>query len=186
MKKNVLMLVLMLVSVVSFGQNEVGSITLQPKVGVNIANLSEGDADARIGLAAGAEFEYQISDMFSLSAGVIYSQQGAKASNITTKLDYVNVPILVSSYVAKNFAFKLGVQPGFKVNSQISAKVGSTSGSADFKAKSVDFSIPIGLSYQISNFVIDGRYNWGLTEVVEGGKSKNSVFQFTIGYRFRM
>ena len=50
-------------------------------------------------------------------------------------------------------------------------------------AKTVDLSIPIGLSYEFSNFVIDGRYNWGLTKVAKDSDSKNSVFQNTLGYK---
>lgn len=54
------------------------------------------------------------------------------------------------------------------------------------EAKTVDFSIPVGLSYEFPTvpIVIDARYNWGLTKVVDGGDSKNSVFQFTLGYKF--
>ena len=38
-------------------------------VGLNIANYTDSnDPDPRIGFAAGAEFEYQITKMFSLSA----------------------------------------------------------------------------------------------------------------------
>ena len=54
------------------------------------------------------------------------------------------------------------------------------------EAKTVDLSIPVGLSYQYENFVIDGRYNWGLTKVYDGDDAKNSVFQITVGYKFSL
>ena len=38
------------------------------------------DADPRIGLAAGAEFEYGLTDNIGLSAGVLYSMQGFKTT----------------------------------------------------------------------------------------------------------
>jgi hypothetical protein len=52
--------------------------------------------------------------------------------------------------------------------------------------KSFDFSIPVGLSYEFSNFVVDARYNWGLTKTIDGlgDGTKNSVLQFTFGYKF--
>lgn len=51
--------------------------------------------------------------------------------------------------------------------------------------KGFELSIPVGLSYEISDFVIDARYNFGVTKVAEGD-SKNSVFQFTVGYKFAL
>ena len=156
-----------------------------------MANLTNGDADIRAGVAAGVEFEYQVSDIFSLSAGALYSMQGCKNTiegvDVTTKLDYVNVPILANVYVVKGLAVKLGLQPGFNVTHKMSAKQGSASGSVDIPGvKSVDFSIPVGLSYEYSNFVFDARYNFGVTKVADNADSKNSVFQFTLGYKFAL
>ena len=177
-------------SVATFAQHAVGSFNLQPKVGVSIANLTDNNSsDARVGLVDGVEGEYQASDIFSVSAGVLYSMQGAKydafGAKSTEKLDYINVPIMANVYVVKGLAVKLGIQPGFKVSSSVktdtSTPFGTGTGSHDIKAQSVDFSIPVGVSYEYSNFQLDARYNWGLTKVFENGKSKNSVFQITLG-----
>lgn len=181
MKKLVLMAAMVLASAASFAQHAVGSFTIQPKVGLNIASLTDAkDSDPRFGLAAGVELEYQASDIFSISGGLLYSMQGAKwETNVlginlseTVKNDYINIPILANVYVAKNLAVKLGVQPGFKVSGD--------------EAESFDFSIPVGLSYEFSNVVLDARYNWGLTKVYENLDPKNSVFQITLGYKFEL
>ena len=67
MKKIILVAALMLSSVATFAQHEVGSVTLQPKVGLNIANITKGDGNkVRCGVAAGLEFEYQATDIFSV------------------------------------------------------------------------------------------------------------------------
>ena len=189
MKKLLVMAAVMLASVGAYAQHAVGSFTLQPKVGMNIANLTDADdADARIGFVGGLETEYQATDIFSLSAGVLYSMQGCKYDNdyikTTNKLDYINIPIMANVYVAKGLAVKLGVQPAFNVNSEVKVSGGKYSTSADADAKSFDFSIPVGISYEYSNVVLDARYNWGLTKVVDGSDSKNSVFQITLGYKF--
>lgn len=201
MKKMILMAVAMLASVASFAQHSVGTVTIQPKVGVNVATLTDGsdDVKSRIGLAAGAEFEYQATDIFSISAGAIYSMQGAKFDKTTWKLDYINIPILANVYVVKGLAVKLGVQPAFKVNSDVALQTSGVdiTGNASDITKSFDFSIPVGVSYEFSNFVVDARYNWGLTKVIDNSKlssinknlesnSKNSVFQFTVGYKFAL
>lgn len=192
MKKLFLAVVAMMVSAATFAQNEAGQITIQPKVGVNIANITDADdADPRIGLAAGAEFEYGLTDNIGLSAGVLYSMQGAKTTedgaDCTLKLDYLNVPILANFYVAKGFAVKLGVQPGFKLSSKAKAKGSGASVELDVDGiKSVDLSIPVGVSYQYQNIVFDARYNWGVTKIVEDSDSKHSVFQITVGYKFSL
>ena len=150
------------------------------------------DADPRIGLAAGAEFEYGITDNIGLSAGVLYSMQGAKASeesvDYTLKLDYLNVPILANFYVAKGLALKLGVQPGFKLSSKVKGEASGVTAELEVEdgVKSVDLSIPVGLSYQYQNIVFDARYNWGVTNIVEDSDSKHSVFQITVGYKFSL
>ena len=193
MKKLFLVVVAMMVSATTFAQNEVGQLTIQPKVGVNIANITDADdADPRIGLAAGAEFEYGLTDNIGLSAGVLYSMQGVKTTIIdddcTWKLDFLNVPILANFYVAKGFAVKLGVQPGFKLSSK--AKFKGSGGSKEVEVedgvKSIDLSIPVGVSYQYQNIVFDARYNWGVTKIVDGADSKHSVFQITVGYKFSL
>ena len=167
MKKILVVAALMLSSVSTFAQHAVGSFNLQPKIGVSIANLTEfKDTDPRIGVVAGVEGEYQASDIISVSAGVLYSMQGAKgnignSNDATNRLDYINVPIMANVYVVKGLAVKLGVQPGFNVSNKIK-KNNLNAVDNSIKAQSVDVSIPVGLSYEYSNFQLDARYNWGV------------------------
>lgn len=181
----------------SFAQWSVGSITVQPKIGINGANITDADnSDSRIGLVLGGEFEYRVSPIFSLSAGALYSMQGCKGTaedddgntgDVSLKLDYINVPILANVYVVKGLAIKLGIQPGFNVRHKASATVSGVNVTTNLPGiKSVDFSIPIGVSYEFNRFVIDGRYNFGLTKLIDDSDSKNSVFQFTFGYKFAL
>ena len=78
MKKLFLVAAFVLSSVASFAQQAAGTFTLQPKVGLNVASMTELDgSDPRIGLAVGAEGQYQFSDLVGVSFGLLYSQQGA-------------------------------------------------------------------------------------------------------------
>ena len=154
MRKVIIMAVLMLASVATFAQRPVGSLTLQPKIGMNIANLTKADgSDPRIGVVVGAELEYQLTDILSISGGALYSQQGAEGDALdedgnkldgtaTVKLDYINIPILANVYVVKNLAVKLGIQPAFNVNSKMAYSNGdiSAQGKLD-NIKSFDFSL---------------------------------------------
>lgn len=189
MKKVLFVAALMLSSVATFAQHAVGSFNLQPKVGVSIANVTEfKDSDPRIGLVAGIEGEYQVSDIFSLSAGALYSMQGTKYNfgkytDATNRLDYINVPIMANVYVVKGLAVKLGIQPGFNVSNKI--KLNNLDAFENpFKAQSVDVSIPVGVSYEYNNIQLDARYNWGISKAYKNFDAKNSVFQITLGYKF--
>ena len=52
--------------------------------------------------------------------------------------------------------------------------------------KSFDVAIPVGISYEYENVVLDARYHFGLTTVFKSGlwSSTNSVFSITVGYKF--
>ena len=179
----------MMLSLGAFAQFAPGTLSIQPKVGLNIANLSDLDnTDPRLGVVVGAELEYQFTDLLSLSAGALYSMQGCKSDNgislfgidvntkTTTKTDYLNIPILLNVYVTKGLAVKLGLQPGMNLSAK-SKYEGSVAGyggesEGDIDVQSFDLSLPIGVSYEISNFVIDGRYNFGLSKVFENADPK--------------
>lgn len=121
--------------------------------------------------------------------------QGCKEDEIKINSDYLNIPLLAHFYVADGLALNVGIQPGILVSSKI--KVQGVSVDVDDLFETFDFSIPLGLSYEISNFVIDARYNLGVTKVIKGENwdidewnisskpdIRNSVFQITLGYRF--
>lgn len=192
-----IMAALVLSSVCAMAQHEVGSFTLQPKVGINFANMTNMNKPSmRVGLAAGLEAEYYASDIVSVSLGAIYSMQGCKAKdkyvNGTLKLDYINVPILANVYVVPGLAVKLGIQPGFCINKKIDGEFSTGKEASGVltkdEVKGFDLSIPVGISYEFANFQLDARYNFGLTKAinVEKDSPKNSVIQVTLGYKFQL
>lgn len=204
MKKIVLIATALLLCVSSKAQNAVGSWSLQPKAGINIATMTnDDDAKIRVGLVAGAELEYQAIPLLSISAGALYSQQGCKAKvqgiDGTLKMDYVNVPILVNFHVAPGLAVKTGIQSGFLINDKVEVSVNGVSSEVGLKESyralgidvdipSVDFAIPLGVSYEYSHVVLDARYNFSLTKAISvlGESTKHSVFQITLGYKFSL
>jgi len=188
----------------SFAQHEVGSWAVQPKAGINIANMTKSEGSAKVGFIAGAEVEYQATSLVSVSLGALYSQQGTKGSDDEMseqiKMDYINIPVLANVYVAKGLAVKLGLQPGFKVSAKAKTTGEGVSATVDlekvFEAAKVEsysipsfcLSLPVGLSYEYKNVVLDARYNLGLTKAleVEKDKSRHNFFQLTLGYKFAL
>ena len=198
--KKIMMIAAMMLLSGAFAQNEVGQFTLKPMAGVNLATLTKtDDSKLRVGLAAGVEAEYGVAENFSLSLGALYSMQGVKFTekgsgatlDVTYKLDYINIPVLANYYLFKGFAIKAGIQPAFKASAKVKAEL--SSGSASVKdsetldgVKGFALSIPFGLSYEYESFVLDARYNLGVTKAFDAGDSKNSWFMFTLGYKFAL
>lgn len=167
----------------------------------------------RAAFAIGAEAGYQVASKIAITAGLIYSVQGFQRGesleysdkilsiedNGKLTLGYLNVPILANFYIFKGFAVKAGIQPGFllsakrkdDVTGKYAAAGMSKHKTVDIKdhCNTVDFSIPVGLSYEFKNgIVLDGRYNIGLTNVSKDDnvKATNSVFQIGVGYKFNL
>jgi hypothetical protein len=169
---------------------------LKPMVGGTLATLTKvDDSKMKLGFGAGAEFGYQVAESFAVTAGALVSMQGAafKDGNYykdrKTTLTYLNVPILANYYIIPGLAIKAGIQPGFLLSAKAKGSEKVKGEWFDYEntgtdhMKTVDISIPIGLSYEISDFVIDARYNFGLTKVGDSGDAKNSVIMLTLGYK---
>lgn len=196
MKKIYLIVLLMMTSLATFAQREAGEVSVKPAIGVSSTNISELEGSGHIGFLAGADVEYQMTDMFALSGGLYFSTSGCQTSNLDILAlkykshihnAYLNVPILLNAYVAEGFAIKAGIQPGFLLSSKLDTKTLDTDVNKDVKdaLESIDLAIPVGLSYEYNNVVFDARYNIGLSKVVKSVKgSHNQIIQFTIGYRF--
>ena len=192
MKKFFIVASLILAFATAKAQSEVGGFSVRPMVGMNIGMMTNADdSDSRIGFVVGTELEYQATDLLGLSAGLLYSQQGCKVDdNGTLKLDYINIPLLANVYVAKGFAVKLGLQPGFLINDKAKASDSGVSVEAGLGDLSKNFvlSVPVGISYEFSNIQLDARYNWGVAHALsaEGESSNSSAFMITVGYKFNL
>ena len=205
MKKLMILMAILTMAVVAKAQHEEGDFMVQPKVGLNIATLSDADKSIT-DLHFGIEAEYMVADKFSLGLGAILSNQGAKydywdeygQNKYTVDLDYVHVPILASYYVLPGLAVKAGVQPGFKMRAKAKLddrtidldelyKLGSNMLGEDIKVSKFDLSIPVGISYEYKNIVLDARYNWGLIKVMNVGDAfYNRCFMLSLGYKLEL
>jgi hypothetical protein len=195
--KKLLMIAALMVASLSASAQEVGAF-IKPMAGATLSTMT-GDLDdlkMKIGFTGGVELGYQFHEMFALTAGALYTMQGARVSNSHTKyminMNYLNVPVMLAVYPVQGFGIKAGAQFGFLMK----AKQGDTD-MKDFFKKS-DFSIPVGLSYEFDDAVIELRYNIGLSNILKAevddeysvfygaqidSKVRNSVIQLTFGYR---
>ena len=168
---------------------------IKPMVGATLTTFTGDvhDNKMKVGLVAGAEFGYNFAENMGVTAGLLYSMQGSAIKDVDEKykMDYLNIPVLFNYYIVPGLAVKAGVQPGFLLSAKSKGEVHTGSGWAEYDHsgtdgyKKFDLSIPLGLSYEISDFVIDARYNLGLTNINDDSnvKNKNSVIMLTVGYK---
>ena len=194
--KKIFALVVALVAAVSVNAQNAGEKFFKPMVGATLSTFtSADDAKMKFGIAAGAELGYFVADPFVLTAGVLVSMQGSGYKNTdhfkdyTTTTTYINVPILANYYIAPGFALKAGIQPGFLISAKDKGETNVAGSWQEFDhsgtdgMKTFDLAIPLGLSYEFSDFVIDARYNLGISKVFEVGDAKNAVIMLTLGYK---
>ena len=195
MKKLMMIAVMAIFAMTASAQNtnrEVGAFTLQPKVGLTIGSFSgeyitvggKVENKKRVGFTAGLEGEIYATNWLGIALGLNYAQQGWKFGDVKCKYDYLNVPLVADFYVARGLALKTGVQLGFLMN----AKWDDLNVKDD--CNKTNFSIPIGISYEFSNVVLDLRYNVALSKVnknaTDNYKYRSDLVQFTIGYKFEL
>ena len=210
MKKLLLTAAMMISAMAAMAQVEVGHFAVRPMVGITLSDFGvkeelsgyyTKESKYKVGFAIGAEVGYQVCNWFQPSVGIMYNQQGSKIeytsilsdNKCTDKLDYISVPILANFYVAKGLALKIGVQPDILIN----AKEEGT----DIKDYTNSFGvhIPVGISYEYQNFVIDARANIPCGKAFDTDKiakeigglddyvikeARNNYFQITLGYNF--
>lgn len=206
MKKLLTLVTLMAVTLTAQAQHEEGDVTIQPKVGITISNITDGDK-SKVNLTYGVEFERFFTDQFSASLGVMFTNQGCKydiysadgAGNVSDdmKLDiyYGTLPIMANYYVLPGLALKAGIQPAFRVKARIEQNgnkidldnaIDAMYDGNDNKLNTFDLSIPVGLSYEYAHITVDARYNFGVTKLISNADKGiyNKVFIMTLGYKF--
>lgn len=133
--------------------------------------------------------------------------------------DYLNIPMMAHVYIPaiRGLSVNAGIQVGLLVNDRMTTDVlnyteiiklssshtniyvdnyndympvvTSTVVTQNDICKSVDFGIPLGLSYEYKNISLDARYYFGLTKIDKTENpdtAKNRDFSITLGYRFHL
>jgi hypothetical protein len=166
---------------------------------------------ARPGFTGGVDVMYQASDNIGLSIGLSYVQAGCKYKDVDDngviwhdhydRTDYISVPLVAHSYIAPGLSINVGVAPSFLIYGKYHAGILSYDLDADGHRTNVQegvididtkkglrnftLSIPVGISYEYENVVLDARYNVGILNVYKHGLSaRNKVFEVSVGYKF--
>jgi hypothetical protein len=205
MRKTVFIFAMLMTTLTVRAQYEEGDILIQPRVGITISNITDGDK-SKINVTYGVEFERFFTDQLSFAAGVLFTDQGCKYeiyydtdgsqyNDTKMNLYYGALPITANYYILPGLALKAGIQPAFRVKANIQhgdekldfdKMLSSLFPGEEVKMNKFDLSIPVGLSYEYNRVTIDARYNIGVTNLLSGSTDAvhNKVFAITLGYKF--
>ena len=199
------MATMMMAAITANAQYEPGTFSVQPRLGftvstitnINSVQLEPGvtlDTQPIGGLLIGADMDYQLSELVSLSAGLNWAMSGCgwedydkKENGLTYELQnpriqtaYLNIPVTANFYVWKGLALRTGIQMGFLTTANLMETIvvsGNENGrnvkmttDADESVKNqfnkFEISIPVGVSYEFNNhLMLDARYNIGISKV---------------------
>lgn len=185
-------------------------ISYGAKAGLNIADWG-GDAEntnVRAGFHAGVVAEIKFGNL-AVQPEIVYSQQGTKLTinnfsgsvlmsslDLTSKLDYINVPVAVKYYVIEGLSLQAGPQLGFLVSAKEKGEVteDGTDISAERDSKDeyekVDFALFGGIGYDLPiGIFFQARYSAGLSNINKDPETANieltnNVLSFSVGYKF--
>lgn len=186
--------------------------TLQPKIGVkggiNLSNLYVDDVkdeNMKVGLNIGAYAKIPVTRGFSIQPELLYSSKGSKITydnalgtgEYRFNLNYVEVPVLAVFNVAPNFNIHAGGYAAYLASANIKRldDDGDIDKIADLNEdnfRRFDYGLVGGIGFDVHNFTIGARYNYGLNEIGKSGNAsgeltknaKNSAVNLYVGFGF--
>ncbi len=185
----------------SSAQMEIGKGVM---AGLNLANLGGDDVenvDTRTAFKVGGFVSFPVSETVNIRPEVYYTMKGATQKfdymgttvKLTYKLSYVEIPVLLRlNLPLENASVLPGIFVGpalaIKTGGKVKAEAEGQSEESDIEdMKSMDFGVVFGLGVNVSGFMLDVRYNLGLTTIDDSADPddvKNRVLSFNIGYGF--
>lgn len=139
--RTLLTLIAVALAMNSFAQTEKGRLTIEPHVGMTIANFvgsSSTGSTGQIGFTGGFDFQYGISERLSFSIGANYAQYGARDhgkhgmvgattsytvaisenNQLNYHVDYLTFPVTLAFHPYQGLFLSTGVQLGVKTRAR--------------------------------------------------------------------
>jgi len=185
------------------------------KGGVNLSSISgDGDKvsnyDTKASMNIGGYGLYKILPKLGIQAELLYSEQGFSERfdseevdideiKSLTRMQYINLPVLVSYNLIEQLWIEGGVQVGYLVDAEEEREersINNESGQLDSATKTIDqtsryesleLGLLGGLRYKLSqNFMIQARYEKSINDIDKelAGDQFNEVWSFSVGYVF--
>jgi hypothetical protein len=185
---------------------------LKPKLGIkgglNLTTLYSSDVSTdhmKAGFNAGIFAKLPVTRGFSIQPEILYSLKGAKSNydnfvqgsgEYRFNLGYIEVPVLAVVNLGSNFNIHAGGYAAYLVNANVkNVSNGQIQGATELNTSDFnrwDFGLAGGVGFDIENFTLGARYNYGLSHIGKSGNlagelagnSKNAGFSIYAGFGF--
>ena len=187
MKKTLLTLLLGLLAVTGYSQAR-----FDIHGGMSMANITNSEADMKVGYTVGLGMDYAINDMWSFQSGLNFTSKGCKESEegVDVKMNpvYLDIPLLAAVKMniteGNRFVINFGPYVGFGLGGKMTVETnGAEVGTKLFKKvgnsdEAMMNRCAVGLQYGIG-FELDDHYlinltgQYGFTNMIKEGYSVN-------------
>ena len=185
---------------------------LKPKLGIkgglNLTTLYNSDVSTdhmKAGFNAGIFAKLPVTRGFSIQPEILYSLKGSKSTydnfvqgsgEYRFNLGYIEMPVLAVVNLAPNFNLHAGGYAAYLVNANVkNVQNGEIQGATELNTGDFnrwDFGLVGGLGFDIQNFTLGARYNYGLSHIGKSGNlagelagnAKNAGFSIYAGFGF--
>jgi len=162
------------------------------KAGLNLTNLHSDDFandHLKAGFIAGVFSKIPVTPGFSIQPELLYSVKGSKSdyNNVVQgsgqyrfNLGYIELPLLAVVNLTKNFNIHAGGYAAYLTNVNVKDvnSQGNVNGITEENADNFnrwDFGLAGGIGFDIENFMMGARYNYGLTNIGKSGNTSGDV-----------
>ena len=149
-------------------------------VGMTNAKFDLDNFNFKTDLMLGIQRDVKIFPSIRFNAAIFFNQIGSQIPDEPAfNLDYLQIPIGLKVKIGPVYA--LG---GLSGAYRLSAKQSDIDISDEIK--SIDFAVHAGVGFKFLIFSLEGRYNWGLTDIYQGRDPEkyninNRYFQLMLG-----
>ena len=155
------------------------------------------DARTRAGLVVGLFTSIEVAPRFAFQPEFLYSQKGTilrfafdPNQELEVKLDYFEIPLLADIRLNEGVnRVSLLVGPSFAFRTRAETDPADVEDlDVDNDLEKNDYGLTAGAALTMGQFVVDGRYTWGLRNInadKSEDKITNRTLTVTVGWRFR-
>ena len=190
MKRFLILGCIVVIALAVAGVSMADLLTYGPIGGVNFSTYygdDKGNVSYRTGFSIGGFATIALLERVRFQPEAYISLIGAKyempGDDQMANLYYLNIPVLAKWYPGI-LPLNMNVLGGPYFAFNMSSKLKEGGNKTELDAETFDWGITLGLGLEIKHIIVDGRYSFGLTDVFDGSKIKNSYFQALVGYRF--
>ena len=197
MNKNLFLIVAFL-SLINMGVNAQERFRIGLKGGINYSNYSgnfegvDASTSGEISFHSGVMAEIQVLNKFAIQPEVLYDVEKFEISNLDSgldtkfKIDFISIPVLLKYELLDNVKVMVGPEFSFVLDHERDLiRNGSYDSNALDQIKDRT-SVALGLEYEVQDFILYGRYKFGVSEVYENDRVdlKSSSLYIGLGYFF--